>query len=349
MSLSLISKLNDIIEEGASNDKVEACEDVIINGIEKYIKEEHFYDLPINEILKIIGKSELDDIKLLLDVISRMSEKKGEESTLLLNVIDCKEASLEECIKILSMFKQCRICQRVYELFNENESLLERDYEHENEELKNDIKKLQSKGKAQNTLFHQLTEKNSELESDICTASKEGNIARVKYLIEQCHVDVETKDKYRYTSINYASLNGHLDIVKYLYEQCHANVETKDNSGDSPISNASLNGHLEVVKYLFETCHANIEAKDNFGCTPINAASQRGCLDVVKYLYETCHANVETKDNFGLTPLSNAAYYGYLRVVKYLYETCNAKVTKKAIENSKTNEIKDYLRSKMIE
>ena len=71
------------------------------------------------------------------------------------------------------------------------------------------------------------------------------------------------------------SENGHLEVVKYLHEECHANVEAKDKYGRTPIICASQSGHLEVVKYLHEECHADVEAKDNNGYTSIIRALLR--------------------------------------------------------------------------
>ena len=55
-----------------------------------------------------------------------------------------------------------------------------------------------------------------------------------------------------------ASAKGHLDVVKYLHEECHADVETKDICGETPIICATDDGHIKVVKYLHEECHANV-------------------------------------------------------------------------------------------
>ena len=148
MSLVLISKLRNLIEEGGSKKKVAAYEDVIVEEIEKYVKEESFYELPTKEILKIVEKSEIDDIELLCEFISRMNVKKGERSTLLLNVIKREEATLDECIKILSKFVHSQICQRTSELFKEGEDLPERDFEGEIKELKEENKKLKNIMKA---------------------------------------------------------------------------------------------------------------------------------------------------------------------------------------------------------
>ena len=144
MSKNLISKLLKLINEGRKKDKIEAYEELIIDEIEEYAKESSFYELPTKEILKIIGKSSIEEAELLCDIISRMCSYKGEESPLLLNVIKVEEATFEECIKIISKFKKCPLCKRINELFQENINLPERDYQHEIEELKKENIKLKN-------------------------------------------------------------------------------------------------------------------------------------------------------------------------------------------------------------
>ena len=121
MSSSLISQLKTLIEGGGSDDKIKELENAAAEENEKIIKEDSFYELPTNEILKIVEKSENEDAKLLYELISRMSEREGKEAALLLNVIKMEKATLEECIKILSSFKQCPLCQRTDKLFREEE------------------------------------------------------------------------------------------------------------------------------------------------------------------------------------------------------------------------------------
>ena len=103
-----------------------------------------------------------------------MSKRKGEESTLLLNVIKSEEATLEECIKILSKFEHSQICQRTSELFYKDKDLPERDYElvieeleKENERLKKEIEDLRNKTKEKKTYFPPVTEKPADFESNI--------------------------------------------------------------------------------------------------------------------------------------------------------------------------------------
>ena len=78
----------------------------------------------------------------------------------------------------------------------------------------------------------------------------------------------------------FACQEGHLTTVKFLVKECHANVEAKANDGNTPLIGASTKGHLTTVKYLVEECHANVEAKNNNGDT----AKDYGESDVVAYL-----------------------------------------------------------------
>ena len=348
MNLSLVSKLKKIIEEGVNKERIRRFEDVIIESIDEFVKEDVFYELPTNEILKIIKKSEIENAELLYEIISRMCAIKGEDSTLLLNIIKREEAPLEECLKFLSKFEYCQLCQRTTELLKEEKDLPERDFELEIEELKRINEELQKKKKEveKKTIFSPVTEKPSDFESDIFKAAREGKLTSMQYLIEQCHVDPEIKDDGGRTSIFYASGKGYLEVVEYLYETYHVNVETKDKHECTPIFYASGKGCLEVVQYLYEECHANVETKNNDSCTPLFCASGYGHLDVVKYLYEQCHADVEAKNKDGRTPILFASVNGHFEVVKYLCETCHAEITEETIERAKTEEIYEYLRSK---
>ena len=118
MSKELISELKTLLNEGGNKEKIEELEEVIEEDIEEYVEEELFYELPTKEILKIIDKSNIEDIELISTIITRMRENKQEESTLLLNVIKSNETTLDECIQILSKFEHCPICKRTNNLFH---------------------------------------------------------------------------------------------------------------------------------------------------------------------------------------------------------------------------------------
>jgi ankyrin repeat protein len=366
----VISKLTKHLNEGGSREEIDALEDAVVESIDEAVAEDSFYSLPTNEILKILQKSSIESVELLSSIVSQMSENKGEESPLLLNVIDPKDATFDDFISIISKFTKCPLCRRIGKLHNINRRLPDRDYEHEIEELK----------KSKKAHFARMTEKPSDFESDIHRAAEQGKLSSVQYLVKKCNADVEAKNEDGYTPIiistekghlkvvKYlhekcnanveatdndgktpliiATEKGHLEIVKYLHEECHMNVEAKDNDGLTPIIYATANGHLEVVKYLVEKCHANVEVKGNSERTPIIYASREGHLEVVKYLHEECHANAEEEDDDGMTPIMFASENGHLEVVKYLVEECHATITDDAISWASNDEITKYLQSK---
>lgn len=159
----------------------------------------------------------------------------------------------------------------------------------------------------------------------ITEAAEKGNLDVVKYLYEECHLDVET-DEGDGTLMKLAAESGNLDIVKYLWKIGHANVEAYQMSTEyNPLMSAAAMGHLEVVRYLIEQCGANIEAQDRFRETPLCFAAHGGHLDVVKYLVER-KANVNHKSSYNNSALLHACKEGHLDVVKYLVERCGCDI-----------------------
>ena len=142
MEGKVISKLNILLTERAADDRIKDLEDLIIGEIEKFVKEDSFYSLPTEEIVRIIEKGRIDDAELLIELTGNMSKNKGKDSVLLLSVISSETASFEECVKIISNFSEIPICKRLGYLFNCEGSQPEYDYQHEIDELKNEIEEL---------------------------------------------------------------------------------------------------------------------------------------------------------------------------------------------------------------
>ena len=209
----VISKLAKLLNEGGSREKIGVLEDVLVESIEEASEEEGFYSLPMNEILTILGKSDIESVGLLCNIVSKISEKNEKESPLLLNVIDPKDATFDECISIISKFTRCPLCKRIGQMHEDNKNLPDRDYEHEIKELRKEIEGLKkstnkpafhpftekadienSAVSHQKTHFSRVTEKPADFENDICKAAEKGKLTSVQYLIEQCHANVEAKD-----------------------------------------------------------------------------------------------------------------------------------------------------------
>ena len=175
----------------------------------------------------------------------------------------------------------------------------------------------------------------------LANSATKGDLAKIKQLVEQQGVDVNTKitvGRYKgLTALMGASVDGHLEIVKYLIST-GADVNAKNDDGWTALIFASTTkGHLEIVKYLISK-DADINAKRDKGLTALMVASS-GKLEIVKALVEgkggllsvfSKGADVNAKDDNGETALMRACANGKLEIVKYLISKgadVNAKIT----------------------
>lgn len=147
MKRSVLSKLSSLINENGNALKIEAYEEVVIECIEDAVKEDEFYSLPMKEILKILSKCVIADNKLLCEIVSRTSEKKGDESVLLLNVLHAKCMNRDDFVNIVSKFKCSPLCAQMNEILNEEHNLANRCFEYETGKQKKDIEKLKKENR----------------------------------------------------------------------------------------------------------------------------------------------------------------------------------------------------------
>ena len=82
----------------------------------------------------------------------------------------------------------------------------------------------------------------TNLESQLNISCAEGNLSKVKKLVEQ-GVDIHILDG---APLRWAAYNGNLEVVKYLVER-GADIHECD---DYALKFAAASGHLEIVNYL---------------------------------------------------------------------------------------------------
>lgn len=101
-------------------------------------------------------------------------------------------------------------------------------------------------------------------------------------------VDIESRDYYNRTPLNYACYCyiNNLEIVKYLTSTFpNIDIESKDKDDCTALNNACFNGNLEMVEFLVSKFpNIDIESKDKDGYTPLNNARYENNLEIVEYL-----------------------------------------------------------------
>lgn len=138
----------------------------------------------------------------------------------------------------------------------------------------------------------------------ITTASKDGYLDTVIFLIDQVKMDINSKLPDA-TPLIYAARYGHLAIVNYLIKS-GAKLDIEDEDGDTALTLAALNGYKEIVGQLL-VAGANIEHKDNIGNTALLLAAVKGNKEVVELLLEH-KANINIINEKGKSVLIASAW-----------------------------------------
>ncbi|KAE9128259.1 hypothetical protein PF006_g16322 [Phytophthora fragariae] len=157
-------------------------------------------------------------------------------------------------------------------------------------------------------------------------AASSGEVAIVRYLAEHGG-DVNTRSKNGYTAFMVAAQFGYTDVARYLAEQCDVDVHATNENGSSALLLAAANGHIESARYLVEQCGLNVNTQNKNGYTALMGATQKNHLEMVRYLAEQGGADVNVKNENGDTALLLAVQNDRIEIVRYLAELRGADIS----------------------
>jgi ankyrin repeat protein len=151
----------------------------------------------------------------------------------------------------------------------------------------------------------------------------EGNLLDVCDFIEKKVVDPKDPqflENNGLTPLVISIMNNHMELVKYLVEECFVDVNIKDKKyGYTPAISAIFESNLEALKYLKEK-GADLTLCDNSKLTPVYYALLFRALDIFSYLLEL----PEIKETISLEGAFKIALdYGGEEVVRYLESRMN--------------------------
>ncbi|XP_071094668.1 ankyrin repeat domain-containing protein 50-like [Haliotis cracherodii] len=117
--------------------------------------------------------------------------------------------------------------------------------------------------------------------------------------------------------LHLACIGGHVDMVKYVLSQCGVDINSKDKSGKTPLMKAVYHGHRDVFEFLVSK-GANMSLVDKVGDNILHVASVKGHVKMVKHILSHDLVNSNSRGTFGRTALMSAAYYGHRKVFDLL-------------------------------
>ncbi|XP_058390505.1 ankyrin repeat domain-containing protein 39 isoform X2 [Diceros bicornis minor] len=87
-----------------------------------------------------------------------------------------------------------------------------------------------------------------DFERGIWSAALNGDLGRVKYLIQKA-ADPSQPDSAGYTALHYASRNGHYAVCQFLLES-GAKCDAQTHGGATALHRASYCGHTDIARLL---------------------------------------------------------------------------------------------------
>ncbi len=161
-------------------------------------------------------------------------------------------------------------------------------------------------------------------------AAQEGRTEVIELLLTFPNIEIHSRLKKGYTPLYIAALNGHAEAVKLFLGHPDILINATDDDGSTALFIAAQNGHDNVVALLLADPRISADASFLDGYSPLYIASQNGHTSIVKALLDH-KKNVfinKTASN-GPTPLYIAAQQGHTEIVELLLGQTGINVNKK--------------------
>jgi len=150
---------------------------------------------------------------------------------------------------------------------------------------------------------------------DIHKASVEGDLDRVKQLVQEDALLIMAQDENNQTPLHMAAAQGHGEIAEFLISR-GADLNAQNTYGYTAVHFAIMRGHMETAILLIQK-GADVNIPTVWGSTPLHTKARAGDLAAVELLLKH-GAHVHAKDVNGETPLYKAADNGHQETISFL-------------------------------
>ncbi|XDC73273.1 hypothetical protein R6Z07F_004446 [Ovis aries] len=138
-----------------------------------------------------------------------------------------------------------------------------------------------------------------DFERGIWSAALNGDLGRVKYLIQKA-ADPSQPDSAGYTALHYASRNGHYAVCQFLLES-GAKCDAQTHGGATALHRASYCGHTDIARLLLSH-GSNPRLVDADGMTSLHKAAEKGHMDICSLLLQHSPALKAMRDRKARLP-----------------------------------------------
>lgn len=151
----------------------------------------------------------------------------------------------------------------------------------------------------------------------------DNNIDLVKHIILKYKIAAdELIDDEGTPYIHVAAMHGFVGLLKFLNEECSVDLSVKDSQNLTVLDIAIYGQHLEIYHYLIQNYNTDAFFTDEnrlFPTTALHIAANLGSQEVVRYEIETLKTNPKLKDSqHNSVALLHAAVNNHSNVIKYL-------------------------------
>ncbi|XP_046342152.2 ankyrin repeat domain-containing protein 29-like isoform X2 [Haliotis rufescens] len=160
------------------------------------------------------------------------------------------------------------------------------------------------------------THRDPGADSDLCDASKAGNLASVKQILAAGRADVNCRGRVGMTPLMWAARCGRRDVVELLISE-GADVSLVNEYGNSTLHCACLLEDLEMIKFVLSHTMADINIRGEESRTPMMWAALKGHRKVVDFLVSE-GALVSPVDDGGNNILHCACQGGDVETVEFV-------------------------------
>ncbi|HYY48925.1 MAG TPA: ankyrin repeat domain-containing protein [Thermoplasmata archaeon] len=164
-----------------------------------------------------------------------------------------------------------------------------------------------------------LLERTPEDALTLYEAAATGNARRLKTILGQSRVRVNTANPEGFTPLALAAFFGHSEAVKVLLESgADINLRGPSRFANTALDAAVAGDHADVVRILL-AAHGDPNVRSEGTYTPLHKAAAHGNLEIVRMLVNGGADPKATRDG-GKTPLDDAREAHQDAVVRWLDE-----------------------------